>query len=69
MDRVLKREAGRAGKSLNSIVLDILRKGMGLSGETARYDDLDDLAGTWVRDPEFDRAVKEMDTIDPDLWR
>jgi hypothetical protein len=34
-----------------------------------RYSDLDDLAGSWVQDPVFDRAVEEMDTVDNELWR
>jgi len=28
---------------------------------------LDDLAGTWVDDPEFDRAIEEQHRIDPEL--
>ena len=24
---------------------------------------------TWREDPEFDNAIAEQDTIDPDLWR
>jgi hypothetical protein len=30
---------------------------------------LDHLAGTWVHDPEFDAIMKDMDKIDPDLWK
>jgi plasmid stability protein len=35
----------------------------------ARFTDLDDLAGTWVDDPVFDRAIAEMDVVDRDLWK
>ena len=34
-----------------------------------RRSDLSDVAGTWHEDPEFDKAIAEQDTIDPDLWR
>jgi hypothetical protein len=40
-----------------------------LTGETVRHSDLDDLVGTWVDDPEFDRALEEMDQVDSELWR
>jgi len=31
--------------------------------------DLDDLVGTWVEDPVFDEVIREMDSVDADLWR
>jgi hypothetical protein len=31
--------------------------------------DLDDLIGTWVDDPEFDKAIEEQDQIDEEKWR
>ena len=31
--------------------------------------DLDDLAGSWVDDPEFDAIIAEMDQVDPELWK
>lgn len=30
---------------------------------------MDDLAGTWVDDPEFDKAIEEQHRIDPELWK
>ncbi len=59
MDRTLRRTAAQQGKSLNAVVLDSL----------TRYHDLDDLAGTWIHDPEFDRAIAATDVIDDDLWQ
>ena len=44
-------------------------RGLGLSNEKIYYYDLDDLAGTWVQDPAFDKAIEEMDQIDADLWK
>ncbi len=69
MDDTLRRQAAREGTSLNSVVLDILKRGLSLISEPVRYDDLDDLAGTWVHDPEFDRAIEEMDVVDEEMWR
>ncbi len=69
MDTLIRERATSEGKSLNETVLDALKAGLGLSGDRVRYADLDDLAGTWVNDPEFDRAITEMDRVDPELWK
>ena len=47
------------------MVLRALERGLGLAEEQPRYHDLDDLAGTWVDDPEFDRAIEAMDQVEP----
>jgi hypothetical protein len=49
--------------------LDALRRGLGISGKPRRFADLDDLAGTWVDDPEFDRVIAEMDRVDAAEWK
>ena len=54
---------------MNEIVVEALKAGIGLSGSPVRHTDLDDLAGTWVNDPEFDRAIQEMDKADPELCK
>lgn len=69
LDSTLRHEAARTGKSLNAVVLDFLQKGVGISAEPVKYHDIDHLAGTWVQDPEFDRAIDEMDVIDEGMWR
>ena len=69
LDLTMRREAARTGKSLNAVVPDFLQKGSRLGSEPIRYHDIDHLAGTWVRDPEFDRAIEEMDVIDEEMWR
>jgi len=69
MDTLIRERATREGKSLNETVLDTLKAGLGLSGDRVRYADMDDLTGTWVNDPEFDRAIAEMDRVDPELWK
>ena len=50
------------------MALRALERGLGLAEEQPRYHDLDDLSGTWVDDPEFDRAIEAMDQVEPG-WR
>lgn len=69
LNETLRKSAVREGKSLNTTLLEVLKRGLGLASEPHHYNDLDDLAGTWVEDPEFDRALQEMDTVDENLWK
>ena len=69
MDEVLRKMAVREGNSLNSQVLDVIRKGLNMGVGGIRYDDLDDLAGKWTNDPEFDKAMDAMDKVDEELWK
>ena len=69
LDTVLRERAIKEQRSMNEVAVDALSRGLGLTEEEVRYHDLDDLAGTWVKDPGFDKALKDMDKIDPELWR
>jgi hypothetical protein len=69
LDAHIRSLAAKERKSLNETVLELMRAGAGLTEGEARHSDLDDLAGTWVHDPEFDHALEEMDQVDPDLWQ
>jgi hypothetical protein len=69
VDRELRRRADEERKSLNEVALQALERGLDLADQSVRHHDLDDLIGTWVEDPEFDRAIEEMDQIDPELWQ
>jgi hypothetical protein len=69
VDAALRRKAKEQGVSLNRAAVAALAHGLGLSEEKPVYHDLDDLAGTWVDDPVFDEVIRQMDTVDPDLWR
>ena len=69
LDRELRRRAHEEHRSPNEVALRALERGLGLAEEAPRHHDLDDLAGTWVDDPEFDHAIKAMDQVDPELWR
>ena len=66
--RKLQEAARGEGKSLNRVALEALEKGLGIADEAVEYHDLDDLAGTWVEDPEFDRVIEELDRVDAGLW-
>ena len=71
---LLKEKAVVADKSVNQIVLEILRKYVGLEKPkryTAQYDDLDHLFGSWTED-EFKQIQNKIDSerqIDKDLWK
>jgi plasmid stability protein len=69
MDALIKERALAEGKSVNNAVLDLLKEGLGMDERRIRYSDLDDLAGTWVHDPEFDRFLEEIDRVDPEIWK
>ncbi|MEX2049037.1 MAG: hypothetical protein WEB90_05625 [Gemmatimonadota bacterium] len=52
-------------------MLRLLRAATGLSSrQHERYQDLDELAGTWTdaEADEFERRLAEQRAIDPDLW-
>ena len=69
VDAELRKRAEAERRSLNEVALQALERGLDLTDQPVRNRDLDDLIGTWVEDPEFDRAVAEMDQVDPELWQ
>jgi plasmid stability protein len=71
VDHALRKKAKEQGRSLNEVALEALAivSGVHEPAERIKRRDLSDLAGTWVEDPAFDAAIKEMDQIDPELWR
>jgi hypothetical protein len=64
LDSELRRRAKAEGKSLNSVAIEALFRGTGLS---VRLRDLSDIAGTWQEDREFDQVIAEQDRIDERL--
>ena len=68
ISRKLREVARKEAKSMNLAALEALERGLGLADEPIEYHDLDDLAGSWIQDPEFEKVVAEMDRIDPGLW-
>ena len=69
LDRELRDRAGRNKTSLNDAVIDVIKRGLGVTETVHVYNDLDDLAGSWQDDEAFDRAIADQDTVDVDAWR
>jgi predicted nucleotidyltransferase len=69
LDRALRRRAKQLSKSLNEVALEALTLGAGVSHEVREQHDLDFLFGSWVEDPEVDRALADQRKIDADIWR
>jgi hypothetical protein len=69
LDEALRRAAREQGKSLNEVAIEALARGAGVTGERSRQRDLNDIAGTWRKDPAFDSALAAQDTIDEEMWR
>ena len=69
LDRALRAQAAREGKSLNEVLLTALRRSLGIDAETPAQRDLSDIAGTWVAEPDLDRILADQRRIDPGLWQ
>lgn len=69
VDSALRQSARRQGKSLNEVAVQALTRGAGLTETRSRQRDLTDIAGSWRKDAEFDRALAAQDAIDEELWR
>jgi hypothetical protein len=70
LSRALEKERRRRGTSLNQVVLDLLRQGLGVGAE--HYDNgLSRFAGTWSRTEltAFNTATQVFEQIDEDLWK
>jgi hypothetical protein len=68
LDAEIRRRAKLENRSLNEIAVQAMKRGMGMAGGPARQRDLAGLAGRWRDDPEFDAAIVDQDSIDPELW-
>lgn len=67
----LRDEAHRRKTSMNALVLELVRQGLGLSERRSQNHDLDGLAGTWsgAEVAEFAEAIIDLEQIDDALWR
>lgn len=66
----LNRERRKRDASLNSTVLDLLSRSLGVAGSEPPSNGLAELAGTWSSEDqrEFDSAVAPFGAIDDDMW-
>jgi plasmid stability protein len=69
LDAALRDSARERGKSLNEVAIEALARGFGLSDSRVRQRDLSDIAGSWKKDPAFERALAAQDTVDEEMWR
>jgi hypothetical protein len=68
VDRALRERARRIGRSLNEVAVQALTQGAGQAADVV-YADLDGFFGSWVADPEVDRALADQRRVDKDLWK
>ncbi|EFI33521.1 conserved hypothetical protein [Desulfonatronospira thiodismutans ASO3-1] len=69
----LKQAASRQGKSTNRLILEMVKKELGLDKEqkySREYSDLDDLFGKWTEREfrEISDKISRERQIDPELW-
>jgi hypothetical protein len=69
IDRALRRRAKEEEKSLNTVAVEALARGLELDTQPREHTDLDALIGTWQKDPAFDRAIAEFSKVDEDAWK
>ena len=67
LDSALREKAAAENKSLDTVVIEILERGLVPAGESD--DLLDELAGSWEEDSDFDKAVEAFEAVDEDLWK
>jgi hypothetical protein len=70
----LKLDAEKQGKSVNQLILDLIKTGLGLIKEkkfSRIYDDLDDLFGSWSNDEfaKIDTVISSQRQIDEEIWK
>ena len=73
LDQALKTTAKKESRSINQLVLEVLKERFGLTKvahHTRRYHDLDDLFGRWSAE-EYEHIrgmVEEQRKVAPELW-
>jgi plasmid stability protein len=71
--KALKEKAKQEGTSVNATLVKLLKEDLGLKKKKRMlvYNDLDQLAGTWSAKEyeEFQKIMKNFETIDETIWR
>lgn len=69
----LKSEATKQDLSMNTLILNLLNRGLGLRSKLSlpSYHDLDKLAGTWDKQQAktFLKQIADFEQIDEELWK
>jgi hypothetical protein len=66
VDQALRKKAQKTGKSLNEVAVEALTKGAGVTPH-ATFNDLDWFIGSMQIDPEFDEAIRWLDSLPKDM--
>lgn len=69
IDRALRRRAKQESKSLNTVAVEALARGLELDAKPVVYTDLDKFFGSWQEDKAFDEAMADFERIDEDDWK
>lgn len=68
VDRFLRNDAKKSGKSLNRVIVEALEKATGTSQTVQRFNDLDHLFGRGIGDRKaFDEAMEWQDSLPVDM--
>lgn len=67
----IRRESSNRSESINKLVLEAIEARYDTGKKKRRHSELDTLAGTWSEDDafEFDAALKNARTVDPEDWK
>jgi hypothetical protein len=69
----LKEKARLEDASVNTVVLRIIKEGLGIEKKKRNvvYDDLNHLAGTWSAEDaaEFNKVTAVFEKVDEDMWK
>jgi hypothetical protein len=66
VESALRRRAQEEGRTLDEVVLRLLIEAADVRPVTPS--DFNDIAGTWISDPDVEAALAAQDRIDPGLW-
>jgi hypothetical protein len=69
VDLALRRRAKEEAKSLNTVVVEALARGLELDARPKMHADLDALIGSWQEDPAFDQAIADFGRVDEEAWK
>jgi hypothetical protein len=69
IDRALRQRAKQEKKSLNTVAVEALARGLELDAKPAEHIDLDALIGSWQEDPAFDQAIADFERVDKEAWK
>lgn len=64
IDSALRRLAKQESKSINTVAIEALARGLELEAAVIEHSDLDFLIGSWQEDSAFDQAVADFERID-----